>query len=109
MGCQDCFDLAGQRPCVGWHDQGEVITLGIDIMLPGSPMPLLLMLAIFATKFRLGFEMATLTDASSLGMIALIGAAASGVVAGMFGGRFITYWRAMNARRVPQQGSQSAA
>jgi Transposase domain (DUF772) len=31
-----------------------------------------------------------------------------GVVAGMFGGRFITYWRAMNASRVTQPGSQSA-
>jgi hypothetical protein len=78
------------------------------VMLPGSPVPLLLMLAIFATKFWLGFEMATLSDASSLGMVALIGAAVSGAVAGMFGGRFITYWRAMNARRVTQPSSQSA-
>jgi len=38
----------------------------------------------------------------------LIGAAVSGVVAGMFGGRFITYWRAMTARQVTQPNSQSA-
>jgi hypothetical protein len=78
------------------------------VMLPGSSVPLLLMLAIFATKFWLGFEMATLTNASSLGMVVLIGAAVSGVVAGMLGGRFITYWRAMTARRVTQPNSQSA-
>lgn len=70
------------------------------VMLPGSPLPLLLMLAVFATKFWLGFEMATVTDASLLGIYVLIGAAVSGAVAGVFTGRFITYWRAMSARRV---------
>jgi hypothetical protein len=77
------------------------------VMLPGSPLPLLLMMIIFATKFWLGFEMATVTDASSLGMYVLIGAAVSGVVAGVFTGRFITYWRAMSARRVVQTYSRS--
>jgi hypothetical protein len=64
------------------------------VMLPGSPLPLLLMIVIFATKFWLGFEMATVTDESSLGIYVLIGAAVSGAVAGVFTGRFITYWRA---------------
>jgi FtsH-binding integral membrane protein len=78
------------------------------VMLPGSPLPLLMMIAIFITKFWLGFEMATVTNASSLGNYVLIGAAVSGVVAGMFTGRFITYWRAMNARRVVRTYSRSA-
>jgi uncharacterized protein YneF (UPF0154 family) len=82
--------------------------IAYTVMLPGSPLPLLLMIAIFATKFWLGFEMATVTDASSLGIYVLIGAAVSGVVAGVFTGRFITYWRAMSARRVMQTCSRSA-
>lgn len=77
-------------------------------MLPGSMLPLLLIIAIFATKFWLGFETSTATDAASLGIYVLIGAAVSGVVAGVFGGRFITYWRAMNARRTMQVCSQNA-
>jgi hypothetical protein len=72
------------------------------VMLPGSAVPLVLIIAIFATKFWLGFEMATVTDASSLGIYVLIDAAASGIVAGVFGGRFITYWRAISARRLMQ-------
>jgi L-asparagine transporter-like permease len=67
-----------------------------------------MMIAIFITKFWLGFEMANVTNASSLGNYVLIGAAVSGVVAGVFTGRFITYWRAMSARRVVQTYSRSA-
>ena len=78
------------------------------VMVPGSALPLLLIIAIFASKFWLGFEMATVTDVSSLGMYMLISAAVSGVIAGVFGGRFITYWRAMSARRVVQAYSQGA-
>jgi hypothetical protein len=58
----------------------------------------MLIVATFAAKFWLGFEMATATDVSSLGTYMLIDAAVSGVVAGVFGGRFLTYWRAMSAR-----------
>jgi hypothetical protein len=68
------------------------------VMLPGSALPLVLIVVTFAAKFWLGFEMATATDISSLGMYVLIDAAVSGVVAGVFGGRFLTYWRAMSAR-----------
>jgi hypothetical protein len=82
--------------------------IGRTVMLPGSMLPLLLIIAIFATKFWLGFETSTATDAASLGIYVLIGAAVSGVVAGVFGGRFITYWRAMNARRTMQVCSQNA-
>lgn len=69
------------------------------VTLPGSVVPLLLILAIFAAKFWLGFEMATVMDKALLGTYASIGALVSGVVAGMFAGRFITYWKALQAHR----------
>jgi hypothetical protein len=72
------------------------------VMLPGSVVPLLLITATFVTKFWLGVEFATVTDASSLGMMVLIDALVSGAVAGVFGGRFFTYWRALNVRRAFQ-------
>lgn len=69
------------------------------VMQPGSALPLVLMLATFATKFWLGFEFATVTDVSTLAMVVLIDAAVSGVVAGIFAGRFFTYWRTLNSQR----------
>jgi hypothetical protein len=69
------------------------------VMLPGSVLPLLLIVATFVAKFWLGFEIATVTDLSSLGVVVLIDAVVSGVVAGVFGGRFFTYWRAVSPRR----------
>ena len=76
-------------------------------MLPGSVVPLVLIVVTFAAKFWLGFELATTTDISSLGMFVLTDAAVSGAVAGVFAGRFLTYWRAMSARRVIQACSPS--
>lgn len=70
------------------------------VMLPGSVAPLLLIAATFIARFWLGVEMATVTDIAALANDVLIDAAVSGVVAGMFAGRFITYCRAMNACRV---------
>ncbi|BAN27477.1 DUF6622 family protein [Caballeronia insecticola] len=67
-----------------------------SVMLPGSFVPLLLIAVTFIAKFWLGFEMATVTNVAALMNYVLIDAAVSGVVAGMFAGRFITYWRAMN-------------
>jgi hypothetical protein len=69
------------------------------VMLPGSVLPLLLIVVTFVTKFWLGIEIATVTDLSSLGTVVLIDAAVSGVVAGIFGGRFFTYWQALGTRR----------
>jgi hypothetical protein len=66
------------------------------VMLPGSFVPLLLIAVTFIAKFWLGFEMATAMNVSALATYVLIDAAVSGVVAGMFGGRFLTYWRALN-------------
>jgi hypothetical protein len=85
-----------------------VDSIANTVMLPGSALPLLLIITIFAVKFWLGFEMATVTDASASGMFISIGAVVSGLVAGVFGGRFITYWRAMSTRRVVQACSPRA-
>jgi hypothetical protein len=69
------------------------------VTLAGSIVPMLLIVATFAAKFWLGFEAATATDAASLMMYLQIGAGVSGLVAGIFAGRFLTYWRVMNASR----------
>ncbi|WP_250516793.1 DUF6622 family protein [Caballeronia sp. INDeC2] len=69
------------------------------VMLPGSIVPLLLIAATFIAKFWIGIEMATVTNLSALAMYAVIDAAVSGVVAGMFAGRFFTYWKTMHALR----------
>jgi hypothetical protein len=78
------------------------------VMLPGSMLPLALIVITFAAKFWLGVELATATSLASLGTYMLISAAVSGAVAGMFAGRFLTYWRAMSARRIVQAFSQGA-
>lgn len=72
------------------------------VLVPGSALPLILMISIFAVRFWLGFHMATAIDSSLVGVYVVIGAAVSGIVAGVFCGRFITYWRAIAARRVMQ-------
>jgi hypothetical protein len=72
------------------------------VMVPGSAVPLLLMIAAFASEFWVGVQLAVATSITALGMYTLIGATVSGIVAGVFAGRFITYWRAMNARRDTQ-------
>ncbi|WP_277185515.1 DUF6622 family protein [Caballeronia sp. BR00000012568055] len=69
------------------------------VTLAGSIVPMVLIVATFAAKFWLGFETATATDAASLAMYLQIGAAVSGLVAGIFAGRFLTYWKVMNAQR----------
>jgi hypothetical protein len=72
------------------------------VMLPGSVVPLLLIIVTFVVKFWLGVELATVTDVASLGMFVLIDAAVSGAVAGVFAGRFLTYWRALGTRQAFQ-------
>jgi hypothetical protein len=66
-----------------------------SVTLPGSIVPLVLILATFAAKFWIGFEMATLAHPASLALYVLIDASVSGMVAGIFGGRFLTYLRTM--------------
>jgi hypothetical protein len=69
------------------------------VMLPGSMLPMLLILATFIAKFWLGFEMATVAYLPALTTYAAIDAAVSGIVAGIFAGRFFTYWKTMHALR----------
>ena len=73
--------------------------MACTVMSPGSVLPLVLILATFITKFWLGFELATVTNVAALAMYVVIDAAVSGVVAGMFAGRFYTYWKALHALR----------
>ncbi|SAK47552.1 hypothetical protein AWB76_01041 [Caballeronia temeraria] len=69
------------------------------VMLPGSKLPLLLIAATFIAKFWLGFEMATVSHLPALMTYTVIDAAVSGIVAGIFAGRFFTYWKTMHALR----------
>jgi hypothetical protein len=69
------------------------------VMLPGSVVPLVLIVVTFVTKFWLGFALATAGAASPVVTYLLIDAAVSGVVAGIFGGRFLTYWSALSKPR----------
>jgi hypothetical protein len=61
------------------------------VTLPGSAVPLVVMLVTFASKFWIGFELAT-TPVDSASMFVLLDAAVSGVAAGIFAGRFLIYW-----------------
>ncbi|SAK56082.1 hypothetical protein AWB77_01683 [Caballeronia fortuita] len=67
------------------------------VMLPGSLLPMALIAATFIAKFWLGFELATATNLAALSTYTMIDAAVSGIVAGIFAGRFFTYWKTMHA------------
>jgi hypothetical protein len=70
------------------------------VTLPPSAVPLVVMLATFASKFWIGFELAT-TPAESASMYVLLGAVVSGVAAGIFAGRFLIYWLGFRAAPSP--------
>ncbi|VXB26745.1 conserved hypothetical protein [Burkholderia sp. 8Y] len=63
------------------------------VTVPGSVVPMLLILATFASKFFIGFELAASAgvDSTLIALNALI----SGVIAGIFAGRFLFYWLAL--------------
>jgi hypothetical protein len=61
------------------------------VTLPGSIVPLVLMIVTFASKFWLGLELAT-THAGVDSMYVVLDGLVSGVVAGIFAGRFLIYW-----------------
>ncbi|MGI4985808.1 MAG: DUF6622 family protein [Janthinobacterium lividum] len=63
------------------------------ITLPGSPVPLVLMLLVFIVKFWLGFELA-MHAASPGSPYLMVAASVSGAVAGIFAGRFLVYVQA---------------
>ncbi len=64
------------------------------VTLPGSVVPLVLILVTFAMKFWLGFELATTHVSVDSGYVVL-SALVSGVTAGIFTGRFAMYWLAL--------------
>jgi hypothetical protein len=65
------------------------------ITLPGSAVPLALILLTFATKFWIGFELATAAHVGVDSLFVVLGGLVSGVVAGIFAGRFLIYWLAL--------------
>jgi len=68
------------------------------VTLPGSVVPLVLILVTFASKFGLGVELAT-THAGLDSMYVILDGLVSGLVAGIFAGRFLIYW--LGFRPVP--------
>ncbi|WP_244849369.1 DUF6622 family protein [Caballeronia sp. SL2Y3] len=105
---------AGWEPAATWLI-GGAIGSGIGAMLaksssiavdrvrrtvtvPGSVVPMLLILATFASKFFIGFELATGAGVESTW--AVLNALISGVVAGIFAGRFLIYWLALRPAAV---------
>ncbi|WP_244817109.1 DUF6622 family protein [Caballeronia sp. Lep1P3] len=65
------------------------------VTVPGSIVPMLLILATFASKFWIGFELATGGAAGVDSMFVVLNGLVSGVVAGIFAGRFLVYWLAL--------------
>ena len=61
------------------------------VTLPGSVVPLLLILVTFASKFWLSVELAT-THAGVDSIYTILDGLVSGLVAGIFAGRFLIYW-----------------
>jgi hypothetical protein len=70
------------------------------VTLPGSAVPLVLILLTFASKFWLGVELAT-THAGADSMFVLLDGLVSGVTAGIFAGRFLVYWLGFRQAGVP--------
>jgi hypothetical protein len=62
------------------------------VTLPGSTVPLILILVTFASKFWLGVELATSAPALADSGYVVLDALVSGIVAGIFAGRFLVYW-----------------
>lgn len=71
------------------------------VTLPGSAVPLALILVTFATKFWIGFELATATHVGVDSPFVVLGGLVSGLVAGIFAGRFLVYWLALRPAALP--------
>ncbi|SAL22310.1 hypothetical protein AWB71_01136 [Caballeronia peredens] len=65
------------------------------VTLPGSAVPLVLILVTFAMKFWIGVELATATHIDPDSMFVVLNGLVSGTVAGIFAGRFLVYWLAL--------------
>ncbi|MDP9152624.1 DUF6622 family protein [Caballeronia sordidicola] len=101
-----------KEPAAGWNTGlawvlGAVFGIGIGVVLarrsgmtvdralktvtlPGSVVPLVLMLLTFVSKFWLGVELAVM-HAGPDSMYVVLGGLVSGLVAGIFAGRFLMY------------------
>ena len=71
------------------------------VTLPGSAVPLVLILLTFAMKFWIGFELATATHIGVDSSFMVLNGLVSGAVAGIFAGRFLIYWLALRPTAVP--------
>jgi len=71
------------------------------VTLPGSAVPLMLILLIFATRFWIGFELATTAQIGVDSTFVELDGLMAGVVAGIFAGRFLIYWLALRPLPVP--------
>ena len=65
------------------------------VTLPGSAVPLVLILLTFAMKFWIGFELATTAQIGVDSIFVELSGLVSGMVAGIFAGRFLIYWLAL--------------
>ncbi|MDR5857273.1 hypothetical protein P9239_00440 [Caballeronia sp. LZ062] len=107
---------AGWEPAATWL-VGGLFGVGIGAMLakksamtvdrvrrtvsvPGSVVPMLLILATFASKFFIGFELATTASVGVDFVLVALSALISGVIAGIFAGRFLIYWLALRPAAV---------
>ncbi|AQH01214.1 hypothetical protein A9R05_20375 [Burkholderia sp. KK1] len=71
------------------------------VTLPGSAVPLVLILLTFAMKFWIGFELATSAHLGVDSTFVVLNGLVSGVVAGIFAGRFLIYWLALRPEATP--------
>ena len=78
---------AGSPRGVHWSAAEQVFRM------PGSWVPLALILGIFCTKFGVGMSLAQHPDLRSASAFALGTSLAYGVFSGLFAGRAITLWR----------------
>lgn len=86
--------------------QAKTSGLSVDraartVTLPGSIVPLALILVTFASKFWIGFELATSGPVGIDSTFVVLNALVSGVVAGIFAGRFLIYWMALRPADAP--------
>jgi predicted anti-sigma-YlaC factor YlaD len=71
-----------------------------SVTLPGSVVPLALIVITFAMKFWIGFELATSAGLGRDSGYVVLDGLVSGVVAGIFAGRFLTYFKRFQSEGV---------
>jgi hypothetical protein len=71
------------------------------VTLPGSMVPLVLILLTFAMKFWIGFELATTAHIGVDSTFVVLNGLVTGAVAGIFAGRFLIYWLALRPDQAP--------